>query len=179
MSNAFSVLNLGKYERQHWQTGQFAADGPESAEQVEARHRAYTRFILELYHAEPLAGYSWLHGKKGERFVHVGGVDGPVTDGDVKKIALEFKKSMGTGANAPKTNGIDVLGWDFAFEINEITKQQAESANLQLRFKKIPRDVMDKRAAAQGEIHFFEMAALAVKQKVTKKKVKLELTDWV
>jgi len=134
---------------------------------------------LELYHAEPLAGYSWLHGKKGERFVHVGGVDGPVTDGDVKKIALEFKKSMGTGANAPKTNGIDVLGWDFAFEINEITKQQAESANLQLRFKKIPRDVMDKRAAAQGEIHFFEMAALAVKQKVTKKKVKLELTDWV
>ena len=102
-----------------------------------------------------------------------------MTDGDVKKIALEFKKSMGTGANAPKTNGIDVLGWDFAFEINEITKQQAESANVQLRFKKIPRDVMDKRAAAQGEVHFFEMAALAVKQKVAKKKVELELTDFI
>ena len=60
----FVVQNLGKYERQLWQTGQFAADGPESPEQAAARHRAYTEFILSLYHAQPIHGYTWLHGTR-------------------------------------------------------------------------------------------------------------------
>ncbi len=175
----FIVQNLGKYERQHWQTGRFAPDGPETSEQVEKRHRDYTAFILNLYHAQPVNGYSWIHGKKGNRFVHVGGVDGPVTAGDVQNLAIEFKKAMGNGKNAPTTNGVDVLGWDFAFEIHELAKQQAEAANIQMRFKRIPRDVMDKRAAEQGDVHFFEMAALGVKATVKKREVELELTDFV
>lgn len=175
----FVVQNLGKYERQHWQTGQFAAAGPETAAQADARHRRYTAFILSLYHAEPLTGYAWLHGKKGDRFVHVGGVDGPVTAGDVQKLAAEFRRAVGTGANGPTTNGVDVLGWDFAFEMNEVAKQVANDANVRLRFKRIPRDVMDRRAAEQGDVHFFEMAALGVKAKVEKKKVTVELTEFV
>jgi hypothetical protein len=47
--------------------------------------------------------------------VHVGSVEAPVSVGDVKNLAAEFKKAIGTGKDAPKTNGIDVLGWDFAF----------------------------------------------------------------
>jgi adenine-specific DNA-methyltransferase len=175
----FIVQNLGKYERQLWQTGQFAKDGPETPEQLNLRHRAYTDFILRLYHAEPLTGYTWLHGKKGDRFVHVGGVDGPVTSGDVQKLAAEFKKATGTGKNGPTTNGIDILGWDFAFEMNEVAKQMAHDAHVQLRFKRIPRDVMDRRAAEQGDVHFFEMAALGVKAKVLGRKATLELTDFV
>jgi len=31
-----------------------------------------------------------------------------------------------------------------------------------MQFKRIPRDVMDKRAVDQGDIHFFELAALGV-----------------
>ena len=31
-----------------------------------------------------------------------------------------------------------------------------------MRFMRIPRDVMDKRAVEQGDIRFFELAALAV-----------------
>jgi hypothetical protein len=37
-----------------------------------------------------------------------------------------------------------------------------------MNFKRIPRDVMDKRAVAQGEIKFFELAALSVGVKVKK-----------
>ena len=44
----FVVQNLGKYERQLWQTGQFAKDGPETPEQADKRHRAYVNFILAL-----------------------------------------------------------------------------------------------------------------------------------
>ncbi len=175
----FIVQNLGKYERQLWQTGQFAKDGPEKPEQAQARHHAYVKFILELYHATPITGYTWLHGSKGGRFVHVGGVDGPVTDGDVRQLAIEFKKAVGNGKNSPTTNGIDILGWDFAFEVNEVTKQYSEKANLQVKFKRIPRDVMDKRAVEQGDIRFFELSALNVKHKVKGNEATIELTDFV
>ncbi len=175
----FVVQNLGKYERQLWQTGQFAKDGPETPEQAEKRHRAYVEFILRLYGATPLQGRNWLHGIKGGRMVHVGGVEAPVSVGDVKQIAIEFKKAMGTGKDAPSSNGVDVLGWDFAFELNEVARQQAADANIRMNFKRIPRDAMDKRAVEQGEIKFFELSALAVGVKTKGGKVTLALTDFV
>jgi adenine-specific DNA-methyltransferase len=111
--------------------------------------------------------------------IHVGAVDAPVSVGDVTQIAAEFKRAIGTGKDAPKTNGVDVLGWDFAFEINEVAKQQAAAANIQMRFLRIPRDVMDKRAVDQGDIHFFELAALSVEVKTNKRNVFLKLKDFV
>jgi hypothetical protein len=74
---------------------------------------------------------------------------------------------------------VDVLGWDFAFEISEVSRQQAESANIRMQFKRIPRDVMDKRAVEQGDIHFFELAAHAVERKLKGRDVTLTLSDFV
>ena len=71
------------------------------------------------------------------------------------------------------------LGWDFAFELNEVAKQQAAAANIQIRFLRIPRDVMDRRAVEQGDIRFFELAALSVDVKTHKRDVRLKLKDFV
>ncbi len=172
----FVVQNLGKYERQLWLEDRSLAL---AAGDVAARHRAYIDFILQLYHATPIHGRTWLHGVKGGRRVHVGGVEGPVTAGDVTQLAAEFKKAMGSGKDAPTTNGVDVLGWDFAFEINEVARQQAADANIKMQFKRIPRDVMDKRAVEQGDISFFELAALGVDHKVKGREVTLTLSDFV
>jgi SAM-dependent methyltransferase len=172
----FIVQNLGKYERQMWAGAEF---GEGNGKEVAARQRAYVEFILKLAQATPLNGYTWLHGVKGGRMVHVGSVDAPVSVGDVTQIAAEFKRAVGTGKDAPKTNGVDVLGWDFAFEMNEVAKQQAAAANIQMRFLRIPRDVMDKRAVEQGDIHFFELAALSVEVKTARREVTLKLTDFV
>ena len=149
----FVVQNLGKYERQLWQTAEFG-------ESATARTAAYRGFILDLYHATPIAGYAWLHGLKQGRMVHVGTVDAPVTVGDVKQIVAEFRKAVGTGKDAPKEQSVDILGWDFAFELNEIARQDAERAGIDLRLVRIPREVLDKRAVEQGDIRFFELAAL-------------------
>ena len=177
----FVVQNLGKYERQIWQTEIFKAQKPEPSKfsEAAARQRAYVSFILELYHANPFHGYSWLRGVKGGRMVHVGAVDSPVSVGDERQIAAELKRAIGSGKNAPTTNGVDVLGWDFAFELHEVAKQQAAAANIQMRFLRIPRDVMDKRAVEQGGLHFFELAALAVEVKPEKRDVMLRLTNFV
>lgn len=171
----FVVQNLGKYERQAWAGAEFADNGA----QATARQRAYIEFILKLANATPLQGYTWLHGVKAGRMIHVGAVDAPVSVGDVTQIAAEFRRAIGTGKDAPKTNGVDVLGWDFAFELNEVARQQAAAANIQLRFQRIPRDVMDKRAVDQGDIKFFELAALSVEVRTNKRDVFLKLKDFV
>jgi len=98
---------------------------------------------------------------------------------NVGQIVAEFKRFVGTGKEAPRTNGIDVLGWDFAFELNELAKQQAAQANVDVRFLRIPREVLDKRAVEQGDVRFFELAALNAGVKVTGKKATVTIKDFV
>ncbi len=168
----FIVQNLGKYERQTWQTAEFG-------DSADSRITAYRAFILELYRAQPISGYLWLHGVRSGRMVHVGGVDAPISTGDIAQIALELKKATGTGANAPTSRGVDILGWDFAFELNEMGKKAAQDAGVDVRFVRIPREVLEKKAVEQGDIRFFELAALSVDVQAVGKTVTLSLTDFV
>ena len=168
----FVVQNLGKYERQVWQMAEFG-------ESAVTRTAAYRNFILDLYSARPVHGHTWLHGLKQGRMVHVGTVDAPVTVGDVKQIAVEFRKTVGKGTDSPSSTSVDVLGWDFAFEVNEVARQDAARAGIDMRFVRIPREVLDKRAVAQGDVAFYELAALAVDVQRTKRRATLTLTDFV
>jgi SAM-dependent methyltransferase len=168
----FIVQNLGRYERQLWQAAEFG-------DSAAARTAAYRAFILDLYHATPVSGHAWLHGLKQGRMVHVGTVDAPVTVGDVKQIVVEFRKVIGTGESAPKEQSVDILGWDFAFELNEVARQDAERAGIDLRLVRIPREVLDKRAVEQGDVRFFELAALAVGVTQSGRWVKLSIDDFV
>jgi DNA modification methylase len=145
----FVVQNLGKYERQAWQAAEFAS--PEDVREREVRHR---KFILDLYHANQISGYTWIHGTKSGRMIHIGAVDAPVTLSDVKSVAAEVWKSVGKGKDAPKTAGVDILGWEFALEVNELAKQVAAEAHVDVAFKKIPREVLEKKAVEQGDIRF-------------------------
>ena len=99
------------------------------------------------------------------RMVHVGAVDAPVTPADVKAIAKEAWKALGTGKDAPQKLRRDILGWEFAFELNELAKQVAAESRVDVAFKKIPREVLDKKAVEQGDVRFFELGALAVDTK--------------
>ncbi len=168
----FVVQNLGKYERQAWQTAEFA----ESAQRTNVQMR-YRHFILQLYLATPIDGYSWIHGVKAGRLVHVGSVDAPIALGEVKAIVNEFWRVRGKDVGE-HSNGIDILGWDFAFDLNETAKQMAADANIRLAFKKIPREVLEKKAVEQGDISFYELAALDVSIHQAKKTVEVELQNF-
>jgi len=111
--------------------------------------------------------------------VHVGAVDAPVTLADVKAIAKEAWKALSTGKDAPTKAAVDILGWDFAFELNELAKQVAAESRVDVAFKKIPREVLDKRAVEQGDVRFFELGALSVDPKQNGCDVSLELKDFV
>jgi hypothetical protein len=111
--------------------------------------------------------------------VHVGSVDAPVTRADVTAIVTESRKAIGRGEDAPKRSGVDLLGWDFAFELNETARQDAELAGIDLKLVRIPREVLEKKAVEQGDIRFFELAALGVSVKKKGRTVSLELTDFM
>jgi adenine-specific DNA-methyltransferase len=170
----FMVQNLGKYERQAWQAAEFGGD-----KKAAAMVNQYRRFILDLYSARAIEGYTWLHGIRNGRMVHVGPVDSPISPNDVTQIAIEFKKAMGTGKDAPSVAAVDVLGWDFAFELNEIASQQAAQAGINVKFMRIPREVLESKAVEQGDIKFFELAALSVDVHKKGKEVTLTLKDFV
>ena len=175
----FVVENLGKYERQAWQKAEFDnSRGNETLEQQRQREAAYRKFILDLYHATTVNGHAWLHGVKSGRMVHVGAVDAPVTLSDIRSIAREvWKVSNGTGEG--RKAAADVLGWEFAFELNETARQVAAESRVDVAFKKIPREVLEKKAVEQGDIKFFELGALSLREKLNHRQVVVELTDFV
>ncbi|MGD1157977.1 MAG: DNA methyltransferase [Terriglobia bacterium] len=193
----FVVQNLGKYERQAWQSAEFGvrelapavesgselphskAAAVQSDKSPHSKELAYRKFILDLYHATAITGRTWLHGTKGGRMVHVGAVDAPVTLADVKAIAQEVWKAAATGKDSPHKAAVDILGWEFAFELNETAKQVAAESRVHVAFKKIPHEALDKKAVEQGDVKFFELGALSVDVKQKKKEVTLKLSDFV
>lgn len=170
----FVVQNLGKYERQAWQVAEFE----EPKDHVE-KELKYRKFILDLYKAQPVTGYAWLHGLKNSRMVYVGSVDAPVTVADVKSIAAEVWKAVGKGKDSAREAAVDILGWDFALEVNEVAKQMAAQANVDVAFKVIPREVLEKKAVEQGDIRFFELASVSVKIQTNGLEAKVKLSDVV
>lgn len=175
----FVVQNLGKYERQAWQIAEFPSNGKNRLEEQREREANYRKFILELYHATPVQGHVWLHGVKAGRMVHVAAVDAPVTRADVNAIAAEVWKASGKGPNSPQKPAVDVLGWEFALDMNETAKQVAAEARVDAAFKKIPREVLEKKAVEQGDVYFFELGALSVDSKIKKRELTLTLSDFV
>ena len=110
----FVVQNLGKYERQLWAGAEF---GKENGKKAAERQHAYIEFILKLANSTSIHGYTWLHGIKAGRMVHVGAVDAPVSVGDVTQIAAEFKRAVGTGKDAPTTQRRRCARLGFRFRI--------------------------------------------------------------
>jgi adenine specific DNA methylase Mod len=162
----FEILNIGKYERQYWQTIQF---GNKTAEQSLAE---YIAFVLKLYKADSLPGSPYIHGKKGNKLVHIGGVDAPVTFGDIQH-ALEDTRRM-------KQKELVVLGWEWEMGLHDVVEQEAEKAGIKLHLLSIPREAMDKRAVDAGDIQFFELAYLETEVKAAKAGgYQIKLTDFV
>lgn len=161
----FEILNIGKYERQYWQTYNF---GNKTSDQTLSE---YISFVLKLYKSEALPGSAYIHGKKGNKLVHIGGVDAPVTFGDIQ-LALEETRRM-------KQKELVVLGWEWEMGLHDVVEREAEKAGIKLHLLSIPREAMDKRAVDAGDIQFFELAYLETEIKKTSNGYQVCLADFV
>lgn len=157
----FVVQNLGRYERHRWV-------------QLNGRYTNYLKFILELYHAESVKGFTNLHGKKDKAFVRIGAVDAPVTLSEIREALSECKEN--------KIKSLDVLGWEWEMGLHDLVKEEAERYGVKLSTFQIPREVMELNVSdpkVKEDIHFYELAYLEVEPKIEGKRVTIILKDFI
>ncbi len=161
----FEILNLGKYERQLWQVKTFSGKDEKQA------LFEYLAFILKLYSAEPISGFTYIHGKKGSALVYVGAVDSPVTIQEVIDAINDCKKI--------EHKELHILGWEWDMGLNDAIQDIAKTEDIKLKLRNIPMDVLDSEAVSKGDIQFFELAHFKVDIKTNNRKVEVELKDFV
>lgn len=167
---AFEILNLGKYERQH-----FIGMNPDLREaqkqkQIEEKEKAFVELILRAYRAEPVSGFASFHGKKAGRLVVVGPVNLPVTRLFVEEIILECRQKHITK--------VDILAFDFEMGLFPNILDEAKAKGIDIAPKYIPPDVFDKRAVDKNQVVFHDVAFIEVKPHVKKNTLAIELTDF-
>ncbi|MDR0620967.1 MAG: site-specific DNA-methyltransferase [Deltaproteobacteria bacterium] len=167
---SFEVLNLGKYERQHYVSVAQDLRGEESQRRQEAKELAFVELILRAYKAVATPGFAVFHGRKGDRAVVVGPVNLPVSRLFLEAIILEARK-----LNYTK---VDVLGFEFEMGLFPNVLEEAKAKGLEIYPKYIPSEVFDKRAVLSDQVSFHDVAYIAVKPHFQGNNVAVELTDY-
>ncbi|QOJ16028.1 MAG: site-specific DNA-methyltransferase [Planctomycetia bacterium] len=156
---AFELLNLGRYERQHYVGVNPNLREAEKQKQLEAKEAAFLELILKAYRAEKVEGFPAFHGKKAGRLVAVGPVNLPVTRLFVEEIIVECRKK-----NITKC---DILGFEFEMGLFPNVLDEARAKGIDIAPKYIPAEVFDKRAVEKGQVVFHDVAFIEVKPIVT------------
>ena len=158
----FVVQNLGSYQKH-----KFIDNGHPPVEE-------YRSFILELYGAEAMEGYSFIHGRRGNRLVHIAGVDSIVTVREIDDAAQECR-------NAAGGRQLDVLGWDFELGLDQQLKDVESTYGIEISPKYIPREAAElRRAAEAGEhVRFYDMSYLEVDWEIDGRRLQIDLADFM
>ena len=167
---AFEILNLGKYERQHYIGVNPDLREAEQQKQLAEKEAAFVDLILRAYRAEKTEGFATFHGKKAGRLVAVGPVNLPVTRLFVEEVILECRQKHITR--------VDILGFEFEMGLFPNVLDEARAKGIDIAPKYIPAEVFDKRAVEKNQVVFHDVAAIEIKPHVKKNTVAVELTDF-
>lgn len=167
---AFEVLNLGKYERQHYVGVNENLREEEKRIQREEKEAAFLDLILKAYKAEKVDGFESFQGKKQGRMVVVGPINVPVSRRFVEEIVLDCRKHHITK--------VDLLGFEFEMGLFPNYLDEARRKGVDIQPKYIPAEVFDKRAVERGQVVFHDVAYIEVKPHYRKNEVAVELTDF-
>mgnify|MGYP000054455687 CR=1 FL=1 len=168
---AFEILNLGKYEREHYINVDGDIREKEKQKILANKEKQFIELILTAYSAQAVDSYNSFVGKKRDRLIAVGPVDTPVSSAFVSGAIKEAQKKGITK--------FDVLGFDYEMGIDFV---ELSRHGIDVQFKVIPREVFDRRAVEKGHVKFYDVAYIEVKPIVkgrgNNKTVAVELCDF-
>lgn len=167
---AFEILNLGKYERQHYVGVNPNLRQEEQRKQLEAKEHNFLNLIVHAYKAEPTTGFTCFQAKKAGRLVAIGPINLPVTRLFVEEVINECRQKHLTK--------IDILGFEFEMGLFPSIQEEAKAKGIDLALKQIPREVFDKRAVEKGQVVFHDVAYIEVLPLVKGNTVAVQLTDF-
>jgi len=168
---AFEILNLGKYEREHYVSVDGDLREQEKQQLLENKEKQFIELILSAYSAQAVDSYNNFVGKKRDRLVAVGPVDTPVSSAFVDTAIKE--------AQLKGITKFDVLGFDYEMGVDFA---ELSSQGVDVQFKVIPREVFDRRAVEKGHVKFYDVAYIEIKPIIkgrgNNKTIAVELCDF-
>lgn len=175
---AFEILNLGKYERQHYIGLNPNLREEEKQKQLAEKEEKFIELILYAYRADKVEGFKTFHGKKAARLVSIGPINLPVTRLFVEEVMLE--------CGSKQITKVDILAFEFEMGLAPNIQDEAKSKGIDLALKYIPKEVFDKRAVEKNQVQFHDVSYIEVKPHYKEPKkgdtfklaVAVELTDF-
>jgi len=170
---AFEILNLGKYERQHFVAVNDDLRDEDRRKQEAAKEADFLALILRAYKAEPASGYRTFQGMKAGRLVAVGPVNLPVTRLYVEELILECREK--------RVSRVDILAFEYEMGLFPHVLNEAASKGIDISPKHIPAEVFDRRAVERHQVVFHDVAYVEARphyDPADNKRIAVEVTDF-
>ena len=173
---AFEILNLGKYEIQHYIGINLNEREEQKIQQQQAKEKDFIKLIIRAYKAEKIENFRCFVAKKAGRLVAVGPLNTPTSRLFVAEVIAECQEK--------KITKLDILSFEFEMGLSPQAQDEAKAKGIDLALKYIPRDVFDKRAIEKNQVQFHDVNYIEIKphiQSTHKKapsKIAVELTDF-
>jgi DNA modification methylase len=167
---AFEILNLGRYERQHYVGVNTNLRTEQQEAQLEQKEKEFVALITKAYKAEPVDGFKTFQAKRATRLVSIGPINLPVSRLFVDKVVDEAREKGITK--------VDILAFEFEMGLSPAAQDEARQKGVDVALKYIPKDVFDKRAIERDQVVFHDVSYIEVKPHVKNKTLSIELTDF-
>ena len=167
---AFEILNLGKYQAQHFVKEYENLREEEAVKKSTQKDKQFIGLILNAYNSEPVDGFKTFHGKKAGRMVSVGPVNFPLSRKHVEEVISECLQN--------KISKVDVLGFEYEMGLFPTIQDEAKKQGIDLAYKQIPPEVFDKRAVTKGEVQFHDVAYIEFTPVIKGNTLAVKLTDF-
>ncbi len=173
---AFEILNLGKYERQHYIGVNPDLREEQKQKQLAKKETDFVKLIVKAYKAESTNNFKTFAAKKAGRLVAIGPINLPASRLFVEEVIKECIEKQITK--------VDILSFEYEMGLFPKIQEEAKAKGINLALKHIPREVFDKRAIEKNQIQFHDVSYIEVKPHIksagkrTPGTVAIELTDF-
>ena len=167
---AFEILNLGRYERQHYVGVNANLREEEQERQLAKKENDFVTLITKAYKAEPIQGFRTFQAQRASRLVSIGPINLPVSRLYVDKVVEE--------AIEKGVTKVDILAFEFEMGLSPAAQDDAKNKGVDVALKYIPREVFDKRAIEKDQVVFHDVSFIEVKPHIKGKTLSIELTDF-
>ena len=167
---AFEILNLGKYERQHYIGVNMNLREREQKKQLAQKEKDYIHLIIKAYKAQTVKGFKTFVAKKAGRLVAVGPINLPASRLFIEAVITESLQKQITK--------VDVLSFEYEMGLFPKIQEDAKAKGVSLALKYIPKEVFDKQAVEKNQVQFHDVSYIEIKPHIKKSSVSVELTDF-
>ncbi|MEA2113533.1 MAG: site-specific DNA-methyltransferase, partial [Patescibacteria group bacterium] len=173
---AFEILNLGKYERQHYIGVNPNLREEQKQKQLAKKEKDFVKLIVKAYKAEAVNNFKTFVAKKAGHLVAIGPINLPASRLFVEEVIKECIEKQITK--------VDILSFEYEMGLFPKIQEEAKTKGIDLALKHIPREVFDKRAIEKNQIQFHDVSYIEVKPHIksagkrTLDTVAIELTDF-